>query len=111
MVDVPDVGLSVVDRISIALRQDTLFVIVVKYKVPLDEVKAVFEPHREFIKKYAEAGIIITAGALTTDDGGLAIAKNVTKEELTKIMEEDPYWIEGVADFEIFEFKPRFFTL
>ena len=63
--------------------------------------------HREFLDIYYRKGIFIASGRKTSGDGGVIFAKGITKEEIQKILLEDPFTREGISKYEITEFVPN----
>ena len=82
-----------------------MFVISSVYKKPAEFVDAHVKAHREFLDLYYKKGIFITSGPKEPRTGGIIIAKIGSKEELVKIMAEDPFSIHGISEYEYIEFK------
>ncbi|GLY67349.1 YciI family protein [Amycolatopsis taiwanensis] len=81
------------------------FVVEIRY-VP-DKFQAVRPAHREFLARLAEAGTLALAGPVGQDEGGIMIVQAEHEEALRKIVDNDPYHVEGViAERTIREFKP-----
>ena len=83
-----------------------MFVIKVNYIKPLIEVEPLIPAHRDFLDIYYQANKFIVSGRRNPADGGIIIAHNATKEELEKIVTEDPFYTNQVATYEIIEFTP-----
>jgi uncharacterized protein YciI len=82
-----------------------MFVISSVYKKPMEFVDAHVKAHREFLDRYYEKGIFITSGPKEPRTGGVIIAKIASKDELKKIMAEDPFSVHGISDYEYIDFK------
>ncbi|MGD9940010.1 MAG: YciI family protein [Clostridia bacterium] len=82
-----------------------MFVINSVYKKPMEFVDAHVKAHREFLDRYYEKGIFITSGPKEPRTGGVIIARIGSKEELVKIMAEDPFSVHGISDYEYIQFK------
>ncbi|MFH2114002.1 MAG: YciI family protein [Spirochaetota bacterium] len=82
-----------------------MFVISSVYKKPVELIDAHVKAHREFLDRYYEKGIFITSGPKEPRTGGIILAKTGSKEELMKIMAEDPFSIHGISEYEYTEFK------
>lgn len=82
-----------------------MFAIILKYKKPIEEVEAHTPAHRAYLDRYYEKGVFVMSGRQTPPTGGVVMAKAESREALEKILAEDPFWTEGVADYEIYEFK------
>lgn len=83
-----------------------IFIAILTYKKPLDEVSKFRPAHLDFLDIYYKTGKFIVSGRQTPPVGGVILAHNVTKEELEAILKEDPFYINELADFEIIEFTP-----
>ena len=44
-------------------------------------------------------------------DGAVIIAHNVTREELEDIFKNDPYFVNGLAKYDITEFSPASYAI
>jgi uncharacterized protein YciI len=83
-----------------------LYIVSLKYKVPLVEADKVFPEHIAYIEKYHAAGKYIISGRREPRIGGVLIAANCTRDEIENIVAEDPYNQKGIADFEIIDLIP-----
>lgn len=83
-----------------------LYIVSLKYKVPLDEADKVFPEHIAYIEKYHAAGKYIISGRREPRVGGVLIAANCTREEIEKIVAKDPYNQNNIAEFEIIDLIP-----
>jgi uncharacterized protein YciI len=84
-----------------------MFVITSTYLKSKDIVEKYLMEHREFLDVYYKKGLIIASGRKTSGNGGVIFAKDGTKEELEKILMEDPFSREQISKYEIFEFSPN----
>ena len=63
--------------------------------------------HREYLSKLAADGVCTVAGPFTDGTGGAMIFEAADAEELTKILDADPYHLEGaLAERTVREFNP-----
>ncbi len=83
-----------------------MFVVSLSYKVELDKVREHLEPHLQFLDKYYALGKFIASGPKVPSTGGVILVNACTKEQIEKIVTEDPFYIEGLADYTIVEFNP-----
>lgn len=83
-----------------------MFIINITYKVPLDEVDTHLEAHITFLNEQYQAGRFLASGRKVPRDGGIILAKSANKDSLLKILEEDPFKIHNLADYEVTEFIP-----
>jgi len=81
-----------------------MFVVSVKYIVPLEEVDRHLSAHVEFLNKNYEKGIFLVSGRKVPRTGGVIIARVGSRQELERVLSEDPFNIAGVAEYDITEF-------
>ncbi|RAW00840.1 YciI family protein [Pseudochryseolinea flava] len=81
-----------------------MFIINLHYIVPLDELDAHMTPHVKFLQKYYKANVFIASGRKVPRTGGIILALAKSKEEVEKIIQEDPFYIHKLAEFTITEF-------
>ena len=82
-----------------------MFVIELNYKVGLDKIDAHMAAHVKFLKKYYSAGNFLVSGRKVPRDGGIIVAVGKSREEIERIVREDPFCERGLADFRIVEFR------
>ncbi|WP_250633989.1 YciI family protein [Pinirhizobacter soli] len=88
-----------------------IFIVSLTYKVELQEADKVFPEHIAYIEKFHAAGKYIISGRREPRIGGVLIATNCSREEIEEIVRNDPYYLKGVADFEIIDLIPtRFYN-
>jgi uncharacterized protein YciI len=83
----------------------TVFVIELSYKVDLSEIDAHMAAHVAFLKKHYAAGNFLVSGRKIPRDGGIILAVGKSREQIGKIISEDPFHRLGLADFRIIEFR------
>jgi uncharacterized protein len=72
-----------------------------------DRFAQVRPAHREFLKKLADEGVVAVAGPIGDDEGGLSLYQAENAEALQKIIDADPYYVEGaIEERTVREFKP-----
>ena len=84
-----------------------MFVISLRYIKPIAEVDRVRPAHMIFLKKYYAAGNFVLSGRKSPVTGGIIIAQAVSIDEIQQIIQEDPFYTEQIAEFEIIEFSPN----
>ena len=82
-----------------------MFVIELTYKVPLAEIDAHMTAHVIFLKRYYASGNFLVSGRKIPRDGGIILAVGKSRREIELIVEEDPFYKHGLADFRIIEFR------
>ena len=82
-----------------------MFVIELTYKADLAEIDAHMAAHVVFLKKYYAAGNFLVSGRKIPRDGGIILAVGTNRRQIEAIVEEDPFYSRGLADFRIIEFR------
>jgi uncharacterized protein YciI len=82
-----------------------MFVIELTYKATLAEIDASMAAHVIFLKKYYAAGNFLVSGRKIPRDGGIILAVGRNRRQIQAIVEEDPFYTQGLADFRIIEFR------
>jgi uncharacterized protein YciI len=82
-----------------------MFVIELVYTAALTEIDAHMRAHVGFLKKYYAAGNFLVSGRKVPREGGIIIAIGRNRAEIQSIVEEDPFYAHGLADFRIIEFR------
>ena len=83
-----------------------MFIANLKYKKSIEKVNKVLEAHLEYLDKYFEKGKFICTGKKSFPElGGVILFDSNNLEEAKKILYEDPFYVEEIADYEIIEFQ------
>jgi len=82
-----------------------MFVIELIYKAELSQIDAHMKAHVAFLKKYYAAGNFLVSGRKIPRDGGLILSVAKDKQALEAIIKEDPFYVHGLAEFRIIEFR------
>ncbi|MBW8310170.1 MAG: YciI family protein [Candidatus Paracaedibacteraceae bacterium] len=83
----------------------SIFIIILKYTVPVQRIEQSIISHREYLKSYYESGQFLISGPLVPRTGGVILAKANDRQEIDKIMQKDPFTLEKIAEYEIIEFN------
>lgn len=86
-----------------------MFIAILTYKKPLEEVDCFLQAHRDYLTKHYTAGDFITSGPQTPRVGGVIMMKATNRDAVDAIIAEDPFNINGIADYQIVEFTPTKF--
>ena len=81
-----------------------MFIIDLHYIVPLEELDAHMADHVKHLHKYYEKNVFIASGRKVPRTGGVILAIAGSKEEVEKIIKEDPFYKHKLAEFKITEF-------
>jgi uncharacterized protein YciI len=82
-----------------------MFVIELIYKTDLAQIDRHMAAHVKFLKKYYAAGNFLVSGRKIPRDGGIILAVGESRQQIEAIVEEDPFYQRGLADFRIIEFR------
>jgi uncharacterized protein YciI len=82
-----------------------MFIIELIYKADLAEIDAHMTAHVLFLKKYYASGNFLLSGRKVPRDGGIILAVGKSRGHIEAIVEEDPFYAHGLADFRIIEFR------
>ena len=82
-----------------------MFVIELTYKANLAEIDAHMAAHVIFLKKYYASGNFLVSGRKIPRDGGIILAVGKRRRQIEAIVEEDPFYEHGLANFRIIEFR------
>ena len=82
-----------------------MFVIELTYKADLAEIDAHMAAHVIFLKKYYSSGNFLVSGRKIPRDGGIILAVGKSRRQIEAIVEEDPFYEQGLANFRIIEFR------
>lgn len=86
-----------------------MFIAILTYKKPLSEVDRFLTAHREYLAKHYAARDFIASGPQSPRVGGVIMMKAESSEAVNAIIAEDPFHINGIADYQIVEFTPTMF--
>lgn len=86
-----------------------MFIAILTYKKPLEEVDRYLAAHREYLAQHYSAGDFITSGPQTPRVGGVIMIKADNRGAVDAILAEDPFNTNGIADYQIIQFTPTLF--
>ena len=83
-----------------------MVIILGKYTKPMQVIDALLTEHREFLDKYYKNVKFICSGPQNPRVGGVIVANVGTVDEARQIMKNDPFYINGAAEYQFIEFLP-----
>lgn len=86
-----------------------MFIAILTYKKPLDEVDRYLAAHREFLAKHYRSGNLIASGPQTPRVGGIILIKADNRKTVRSIIAKDPFFVHEIADYQVVEFTPTMF--
>jgi uncharacterized protein YciI len=87
-----------------------MFIVSLTYEVPLAEIDAHLEAHRDFLDRHFATGAFLASGPKVPRTGGVILAAVAEREALDRILAEDPFQRNGLASYAIEAFRPTRFT-
>lgn len=86
-----------------------MFIAILTYKKPLDEVDHFLQAHREYLAEHYAVGDFIASGPQIPRVGGVIMIKAENRMAVDAIIAQDPFNINDIADYNIVEFTPTMF--
>ncbi len=86
-----------------------MFIAILTYKKPLEEVDRFLQTHRDYLAEHYAAGDFIASGPQNPRIGGVIMMKADNRASVDAIISQDPFNINGIADYQIVEFNPTMF--
>lgn len=83
-----------------------MFIILLDYKVSLEIVDKYLSEHREYLKSFYTNNNLLMSGAKSPRVGGVIVANFDCKDKVYSMIENDPFYKNNIADFEVIEFSP-----
>lgn len=87
-----------------------MFICVLTYTAPADDVAALRPAHLAFLKEQHEAGHYIGWGRQASGLGGVIFAKGADRAVIEAVAATDPYIAGGVATVEVIEMNVAFLS-
>jgi len=82
-----------------------MFVLLLTYTTPLDEVDALMRKHMAWLDEHYAAGRFIVSGRRVPRTGGVILARGDDREEMEALAAGDPFVQGGVATVEVIQFR------
>lgn len=83
-----------------------MFLVLTTYKKSIEEVERYLVAHRAFLEEGYQKDYFIVSGPRTTRTGGIILSQLKSHEQLSEILKNDPFAIQGIAEYEIVPFTP-----
>jgi uncharacterized protein YciI len=68
-----------------------MFIVDLKYIVPLEQIDAHMNDHVKFLRKYYKQNVFVASGRKVPRTGGIILALAGSMDEIQQIISEDPY--------------------
>ena len=82
-----------------------LFVVLLHYTKPLEQVNAVRPRHNQHLERHAAAGTVLAWARRDPPAGGVLVMSGPDRAAVERVVADDPYVQEAVARPEIVEFR------
>lgn len=83
-----------------------MFIIQITYQAPISEVDKYLQAHREFLEYHYKQGLFLASGPMNPRTGGIIIALTKDRAHLESVLQQDPYRLAEIADYQWIEFTP-----
>ena len=87
-----------------------MYIVSLNYVKEVSEVEKYLEEHVKFLEKYYEMGKFICSRRKNPRTGGVILLNAESLAEVEKIILEDPFNANEIAEYEITEFFPTKYT-
>ncbi len=83
-----------------------MFVIDIIYKKPIEAVEQCLAAHRSFLEEGYQKDYFVASGPKNPRDGGIIISQLKDRAQLETIIKQDPFYLQGIAEYHFIEFEP-----
>ena len=83
-----------------------MVIILGKYVKPLEVIDAFLVGHRKFLDQLYKESEFICSGPQDPRVGGVIVANVDSVDEARQIMKDDPFYINGAAEYQFIKFLP-----
>lgn len=83
-----------------------MFIFSLTYVKPLSEVEHFLSAHIQFLDEHYKKHLFMCSGRKIPRTGGVILCNCSDMGEAKAIMEKDPFYKEGIAQYDIIEFVP-----
>jgi uncharacterized protein YciI len=83
-----------------------MFVVSLKYVCEMSEIERCLQAHIEYLDENYAKGVFLASGRKEPRTGGVILAQAESRAELDKVLAQDPFNINKLAEYEVIEFIP-----
>jgi uncharacterized protein YciI len=83
-----------------------MFIISLTYTKSIEAIEKELANHSKFLDKYYSLGLLICSGRKQPRTGGVIISKSTSREDVEKMISEDPFYKNQLAEYELIELIP-----
>jgi uncharacterized protein YciI len=91
--------------VEAAKKHPSLFVISLRYLVPLEKIDAAMPRHMAFLDTHYKKGNFLFSGRQVPRTGGIIIARGKDRNAVERMMKQDPFVKQKLASVDIVEFS------
>jgi uncharacterized protein YciI len=84
-----------------------LFVVILRYLVPLEMLDAARAEHLAFLDLHYASQTFLASGRQSPPTGGIILAQVPSRAALEEILKDDPFQQQRLAEYQIFEWLPN----
>ena len=84
-----------------------MFLVIVDYVKPLEEVERHLDAHRDYLESLRIGNRFLAAGPQEPRTGGVYMLADMPRAEAQSIIDADPFRLHGIADYRLIEFHPN----
>jgi len=82
------------------------FLVLLHYKVPIEIVEKHTPDHRAYLKTLYDSHDLLMSGPFVPRTAGVLWSQASNRERVDEFIAKDPFFLLGVADYEVIEFNP-----
>ncbi len=84
-----------------------MFVVLLRFSQNKEKASTYMDGHNQWIRRGFEDGVFLLVGSLQPGLGGSVIAHGISREDLERRVDEDPFVAENIVTAEILEIEPK----
>ena len=82
---------------------------ILRYRKPLEDILKHVDPHRAYLARLKQEGLLIASGPLVPRNGGMLLLRvpdDEVEAMLDSICDNDPFTLFGLAQYELWPWAP-----
>ncbi len=83
-----------------------MVIILGKYTKPLEVIDALLVEHRKFLDEFYTKAKFVCSGPQDPRVGGVILANVESVDEARRIVQKDPFYMNGAAEYQFIKFQP-----
>jgi uncharacterized protein YciI len=83
--------------------------VLIRYRLPIEEVAKVTDEHRAYLRQLKDKGIVLACGPMEPRTGGALLVRVPdanAQQSLDEIRNGDPFYKKGIANHELIAWNP-----